>query len=242
MRKVCVIGDNEYLYLAIREIIQKQNLGGKYEFTFFVSESKTQTDNRSEWGKLDAINLNKVSSRFLEQYDLYISLHCRQIFPEKMVRKFRCINVHPGYNPYNRGWYPQVFSIMNKKPVGVTIHEMDSKLDHGAIIYREEVKIEANDTSWSVYQKIQQKERELLEQHLIELLEGNYQKYIPETEGNINYKKDFEGLCQIDLDRKATYGEVIDFLRAMSFNDYKNAYFLDKNGDRIYVKVEMRKR
>ena len=51
------------------------------------------------------------------------------MFPVDMVRNYRCINVHPGLNPYNRGWFPQTFSLVNHFPVGVTIHEMDAHLD-----------------------------------------------------------------------------------------------------------------
>ncbi len=241
MKQVCVISDNEALYQAFRKIIEKQVLTSKYKFAFFTSEKEIK-DIPPRWNdELAVINLKEESDLFLRQYDLFISLHSKQIFPADMVQRYRCINIHPGYNPYNRGWYPQVFSIINKKPVGVTIHEMDTQMDHGPIIYRERIEIEAADTSGSVYQKIYKKECELLALHLEELIEGNYRKSMPEAEGNINYKQDFKQLCLIDMDKAATYREVIDFLRAMTFDGYYNAYFIDEHGDKIYVKLDMDK-
>jgi hypothetical protein len=43
-------------------------------------------------------------------YDVIISWHCRQIFPKELIERVRCINIHPGFNPYNRGYFPHVFS------------------------------------------------------------------------------------------------------------------------------------
>lgn len=77
----------------------------------------------------------------LRDYSCVIALHCKQVFPAELVKGIRCINIHPGLNPYNRGWFPHVFSIINGLPVGVTLHEMDKELDHGPIIDQEELKV-----------------------------------------------------------------------------------------------------
>lgn len=242
MKKIGVVVDNAFLYKGLKHIIEKQSLEKKYEFHYFFSEGHKPLENQlCQYSDLTAINLERMSLQLSEQFDLLLSLHCKQKFPANLVNTCRCINIHPGYNPYNRGWYPQVFSIINKKPIGVTIHEMDVQFDHGPIIYRELIEIEDSDTSYSVYRKIQKKECELLDKHLLTLIEGNYKTQIIDVEGNINYKKDFDKLCKIDLGKNATYREVIDFLRAMTFNEYNNAYFIDENGDKIYVKIELTK-
>ena len=41
------------------------------------------------------------------------------------------MNLHPSYLPYNRGKDPYVWSILNEKPFGTTIHEMNEKIDDG---------------------------------------------------------------------------------------------------------------
>ena len=45
-----------------------------------------------------------------------------------------CINVHPAYQPYNRGAYTNVWSIVEKTPAGVTVHYIDEGVDTGDII------------------------------------------------------------------------------------------------------------
>ena len=80
-----------------------------------------------------------------------------------------------------------------------------------------------------------------MEEHLADLLTGNYTFTPMEGEGNLNTKQDFEALREIPLERPATYGEVIDFLRAMTHAPYKNAYFIDKDGKKVYVSINLEK-
>ena len=185
------------------------------------------------------IRLKELNDDFFSVYDLFISLHCKQLFPTELVNHYRCINIHPGYNPYNRGWYPQVFSIINKLPVGVTIHEMDADLDHGGIIAQCVVPVYSWSTSFSVYTDIQNKEIEMLTEYLPTLLRGDYELKQPQGEGNINFNKDFTELCEIKLDEKVTWRDAIDRLRALSFNGYNNAFFIDDNNVKIWVDLRL---
>jgi methionyl-tRNA formyltransferase len=55
-----------------------------------------------------AIDLNddQCVSDLKESYHLILSFNCKQIFPADLVSSVTCKNVHPGFNPYNRGWFP----------------------------------------------------------------------------------------------------------------------------------------
>ena len=152
--KVCVITDNRFIYDNFIRIIADRKYK-EIEFDFYCSLVKGGSPLE---GITPTINLKKCDEEQYSSYDLFISLHCKQIFPDRLVNNYRCVNVHPGLNPYNRGWFPQAFSIINKLPVGVTIHEMDSLLDHGPIIIQKEVAIESWETSFDVYTKIQRME------------------------------------------------------------------------------------
>lgn len=149
----------------------------------------------------------------------------------------RCVNIHPGLNPYNRGWYPQVFSIINKLPIGVTIHEMDEFVDHGPIIIQKEIKIEDYETSFDVYKKLLETSIELIKENLMNIIYGNYRVSFPNIEGNLNLRKDFVNLLEIDMAKIATYREVIDFLRAMTFKGHNNAFFMIKMEEKCFWKL-----
>jgi dTDP-4-amino-4,6-dideoxyglucose formyltransferase len=176
----------------------------------------------------------------VDHYEMIFSLHCKQIFPPDLVNSVKCINIHPGLNPDNRGWFPQVFSILNSLPCGATIHEIDEQLDHGPIICQKEIKIEMWDTSLTAYNKILDAEIDLLSENIEKILDRKYETFIKE-EGNLNLKKDFDDLCKIDLDSKDSFKNHINKLRALTHGNYANAYFIDESGDKVYVKLELKK-
>jgi len=222
--KILVISDNTFIKEKIIEIFKSKN---------------TKCD------LFESKDLNFKNNLFIDylisEYELIISAHCKKIFPKKLVESTRCINLHPGYNPYNRGWFPQVFSILNKLPLGATIHEMDEGLDSGDIIFQEEVPISNSDDSLSLYNKVLQKEINLFQNNFDKIIEGSYKKIRPKSKGNLNLKKDFDNLCKLDLNNIGTMGEHIDLLRALSHGDFENAYFLDKENKKIKVKIELKK-
>jgi methionyl-tRNA formyltransferase len=238
VKKILVLSDNEYLIKAFHSLISSfENVLVDYTCS---PQNDSLLSNQNLPVRISALNVKESWTQL--DYDLIFSLHCKQLFPSGLVKKIRCINVHPGFNPYNRGWFPQVFSILNGMKAGATIHEIDEELDHGAIIAQKEVEIEPWDTSLSAYNKIQQAEVELLKTTLGNIISNNYETRVLAQEGNINLKKDFNSLCKIDLDKKVAMQEAIDYLRAMSHGNYKNAYFIDKKtGGRVFVSIELKK-
>lgn len=206
---------------------------------FISPQSERAFKKELDEGSVSSIDLKADYRRFLTGYDIGFSCHCKQIFPAELVETIKCFNVHPGLNPHNRGWFPQVFSIINGLPVGATIHEMDRKIDHGAIVVQEEVAVSASDTSKSVYEKIIHAEFRLFETVIDNILDDNYSSISLSAEGNYNSLSDFKNLCEIDLDKEVTFRDAINYLRAMTFDGYDNAYFYDENGRKVYVSIKM---
>ena len=165
----------------------------------------------------------------------------RKIFDKKLVESTRIVNIHPGLNPYNRGMYPHIFSIVNGLPTGATIHEVDEKIDNGDIIVQKEVQMYMYEDSKELHERIMKVEMELFESNFDEIIYGTYTKTKPHTGGNINYKKDFKELCEINLWDVDTFEGHINKLRALTYGDYKNVYFYDDDGNKIYIKVELSK-
>lgn len=232
---VLILTDNKFLYqeiIPITNAIENINFVFKYSYNNykFIDEFKNDETFQS-------LNIKRDYEQLIGKFNLIISIHCKQIFPSKLVNSVRCINVHPGLNPFNRGWFPQVFSILNKLPCGVTIHEMDEQVDHGGVIYQKSVDSYEWDTSLTLYNRILEVEIELLKKYLVDLINKNY-KTETVSEGNINYINDFKSLCKIDLDKKVTMGQAIDTLRALTHGEYKNAYFETKEGS-VYLSLNL---
>jgi len=243
MKKILLLTDNEELLKRFKTLIKDKGLDKNSEFYFnyaFSFNNKAFLEKFKHSGWIKPLKVKDEVDFLVEEYDMLFSLHCKQIFPSKLVNHVKCINVHPGLNPNNRGWFPQVFSIINSLPCGATVHEIDVHLDHGPIICQKEVKIEMWDTSLTAYNKILDAEIELLSANLVNILNNEYETTVKE-EGNLNLKKDFDDLCKIDLDDRDTFRNHINKLRALTHGDYANAYFIDNLGNKIHLKLELKK-
>jgi methionyl-tRNA formyltransferase len=231
---VLVITDNVYLAQKFREIVAaKAELA---QTTFHYACSAASTTAMATHG-IAPVHVRTEWPQLVAAYDLIISAHCKQLFPAEMVTAVRCVNIHPGLNPYNRGWFPQVFSILNKLPLGATIHEIDAELDHGALIVQLPVPVYAYDTSLTAYNRVQAAELELVDKHIVAIVNGTYATRQPATEGNLNLKKDFNRLLELNLEEVLTMRQAIDRLRALTHGEYRNAYFLDEAGRKVYVNI-----
>jgi methionyl-tRNA formyltransferase len=238
MKKVLVVIDNIFQYERIKRIISLKDLNAKFSFKHSPVKSAI-------WGHEDfidktvsIINVKEEFDSIISTFDLVISVHCFQFFPQELVRGIRCLNIHPGYNPINRGWYPQVFSIVNQLEIGATIHEMDEKLDNGPIIVRSFVEKYSWDTSYTLYNRVLEKEIELLENNFEKIIDGSYDIVIPESTGNMYSKKDFHNLCKLDLNEVGSFKSFYDKIRALTHGEYKNGYFIDEiTGKKVFVSI-----
>ncbi len=231
-----IFTDNVYMYNNFIKIIEKKNLKKLHDFEYACSSSNIlfkKIDNVRE------LNIKDQTNNLINKFDLIISCHSKQIFPPLLVNNVRCINIHPGLNPYNRGWYPQVFSIINKMPLGATIHEMDEEVDHGAIIVQKEVELYNWDTSLTAYNRVLEAELDLLYKSIESIIDETYEAVPMEYEGNYNSKQDFNKLCKLNLKEKMTVEELIDRLRALTHGTYSNAYFIDSEDRKIYLSLEL---
>lgn len=236
--KILIISDNPELSSHVIQLLtyepQLKNLAYELRYSF-----RNHSPESMEALGATSIDLSKdlEVENINNSFDVVFSLHCKQIFPTTLVNNVTCINVHPGYNPYNRGWYPQVFSIINKLPAGVTIHLMNSEIDHGPIIYQEKIPTHEHETSFDIYQKVIAKEKEMLKTHFSNLVFGNYKTFNAKHNGNYNSITDFNNLCELNLDNTASLKEHIDLMRALSHDKFKNAYFISSDGKKNYITI-----
>ena len=233
---VLVLTDNLYLAQEFQKLTATKLELEQVRFTYCCSP--TSADTMRPFG-IEPVQVRSAWPQLVQRYSLVISAHCKQLFPAEMVQQVRCVNIHPGLNPYNRGWFPQVFSILNKLPLGATIHEIDAELDHGAIIVQQPVPVQAYDTSLTAYTRVQAAELELVDEHLVAIVAGTYATTAPGQEGNLNLKKDFNKLLELDLDETLTMRQALDRLRALTHGTYRNAYFYGENGEKIYVNITL---
>lgn len=88
-----------------------------------------------------------------QKFDLGISYTYRYIVSENIlsVLKFNVVNLHNSYLPWNRGADPNLWSLVESTPRGVTLHYMEAELDKGAIIAQEIVPVLPGETLKTSY-------------------------------------------------------------------------------------------
>lgn len=74
-----------------------------------------------------------------QQFDLSVSYTYRYILTEDVLEALNnnVVNIHNSLLPWNRGADPNLWSIVEKTPRGVTLHYVDTGLDKGSIIAQE---------------------------------------------------------------------------------------------------------
>jgi methionyl-tRNA formyltransferase len=150
-----------------------------------------------------------------------------------------CINLHPAFLPYNRGAYPNVWSIVDKTPSGVTIHYIDEGIDTGDIIVQEEVPVSGTDTGASLYQKLETAMLNLFQKTWPAIREGSaLRKPQNKNAGTFHRHSDVQRVDEIDLQKSYVAEDLLNAIRARTFPPYPGAFFR-MDGKKIYVRLEL---
>lgn len=231
-RRILVIADSPVLRARFDELVEERELKRRVD----------RIEVRSSDGRdVPRIDVASAAADIAREFDLLLSLHCRQIIPLSLTDAMTCINLHPGYNPHNRGWFPHVFGLIRGLPIGATLHQMTSRIDDGPIIARRVVQTHAWDDSSTIYERVQAAELDLLEAHLESLLAGDFQTIREAATEPPNSQRDFSQLCELDLEAAGTVGSTLTTLRALSHPPFWNAFFTAPDGTRVFVRLTLRR-
>jgi methionyl-tRNA formyltransferase len=174
--------------------------------------------------------------------DLVVSVGYGHLVPPDVlsIPPEGCINLHPSYLPHNRGKSPNVWSIVEGTPAGVTLHYMDEEFDTGEIIERREMEVGFDATGKDLHERLERAQFDLFTD-VWPRIEGGDVETTPQSadEGRYHSVADFRDLCEIDPEATYEAKELLDVLRALTFPPFDNAY-LELDGERYYVDVEIR--
>ncbi len=91
-----------------------------------------------------------------QRFDLAVSYTYRHILTEAQLEilDHNAVNIHNSFLPWNRGADPNIWSIVDDTPRGVTLHYMYEDLDRGDIIVQELVEERPGETLRSSYEDL----------------------------------------------------------------------------------------
>jgi methionyl-tRNA formyltransferase len=166
-------------------------------------------------------------------FDYILESEFLALFPKGVI------NLHPSLLPFNRGQYPNVWSIVEGTPAGATIHYIDEGIDTGDIVAQREVVIEPTDTGGSLYAKLEMCCLELFRETWPMIKLGTAPRIPQPPEAGTSHRtRDVELIDRIELDQSVTARELINILRARTFPPYKGAYFMDQ-GRRVGLRLQL---
>tara|TARA_B100001057_G_C22862247_1_gene955005 strand:+ start:3929 stop:4489 length:561 start_codon:yes stop_codon:yes gene_type:complete len=133
----------------------------------------------------------------ISNYDLIISFGYRRIIKRKILKlaKRPIINLHMSYLPFNRGSHPSFWSFYKNTIKGVTIHEMNDKIDAGPIIIQKKINFNISKNKRTTFNQVYKKSFIVLENLFIKNFKKirlkNYKlKKNLISKGSIHKKKD----------------------------------------------------
>jgi len=114
---------------------------------------------------------------------------------------------------------------------------MDEGIDTGDYIARKEVKVSPEDTGKTLYKKIEFACIEIFKETWPSIISGNFMQYNQiNEEGSFHQKKDVNLIDHINLDKSYNARNLINILRARTFDNYESAYFKE-DGKKYYIRV-----
>ncbi len=153
-------------------------------------------------------NINKKN---IKNSDLIISFGYRKIIKEKILKisKRPILNLHISYLPYNRGSHPNFWSFIMNTPKGVTIHEIDKKIDMGNIVFRKKVFFKKNlDLTFNESYRILIKEIEkLFIKNYTKIINGTY---VPKK---IKFKGSFHKSSELPKSLRSWNIKISEFIK-----------------------------
>ena len=173
--------------------------------------------------------------------DIIVSSFFAYIIKPELIQipPMGCVNLHPSYLPYNRGWHPNVWPILDGTPAGVTLHYIDEGVDTGDIIAQKIVEVEPTDTGGTLHQRLTRELVELFKDTWPRIKAGTNCRISQEaSKATLHKRIDMDSLEHIDLDKSYLGRDLINLLRGRTYPPYPAAYFVH-NGRRVYVRAEL---
>lgn len=212
MKKVVFLGTKPIGYDSLAYLISLQETL-HYEIIAVGTKERTEFGTDKNIQSLANQHGIKVlaDDEAIPECDIIYSVQYHKILKQAAISKAKmiAINLHLAPLPDYRGCNQFSFALFHgAKTFGVTIHQIDTGIDSGAILFEDRFAI---DEKWWVndlFEVSNQRGLALLKATWADILAGNYtpvdQATLIATRGlNIHYRKDIEQLKCIDLNEDA---------------------------------------
>tara|TARA_B100000287_G_C20674248_1_gene794635 strand:+ start:5330 stop:5935 length:606 start_codon:yes stop_codon:yes gene_type:complete len=162
----------------------------------------------------------------IDKCDIFISVLYDKIVDNKFLVDRDCYNFHPAILPEYAGVGTMTWSILNnEKYHGITLHLIDSGIDTGDIIDITKIRIDDNETSYSLNKKTIKKMLGFFKEKFYIILEKKYK----------TIKQDFSKRNLYSYNDLDTLLDLSKYMRATYFPDKTSPYYYDESNKKQEV-------
>lgn len=149
------------------------------------------------------------------------------------------VNIHHSYLLKYKGRYSTSWAIINARKLnhwlhGTTLHFIDENLDEGKIIGSYSCEITEDDTSESLFNKVEILAFRLFKDFFPKIIHGSVENFLEEDKNSFFY--DVDSNKNLEIPYGTPIEEVYDFVRAWSFKDRPKPFF-NHDGKKIYLSI-----
>lgn len=183
---------------------------------------------------IDFINIVRSS-------DIGLSGYFGHKIPMELISEFKhgIVNLHPSLLPIGRGSHPIVWSILENKKQGATIHLMDSSLDTGEILWQSEIQGSISDTSENIYVKATDILLENVSQIVQDWVDGKLELKSNSGESTVHKAVDLKEVQEKNLETIDSLENHIKWINAMKFANGGRAIVKNSKGEKWRVEIHM---
>ncbi|MBL7720346.1 MAG: hypothetical protein JNL72_16025 [Flavipsychrobacter sp.] len=243
-KKLIFLGSKPIGYECFRYLLAVREQMG-------IDISGILTNVRKEFG--DAHDLNQLAAEQnipvlsgpddLVECDILYSVQYHKILKQHHIDQARqiAVNLHMAPLPEYRGSNQFSYALIDgKEEFGTTIHVMDSRIDHGDILFQERFPIPERCWVNDLYQLTYEASLALFKETLPAIVSGNYtrtpQATLEDRYGtSLHFRHEINELKNID---PAWDAEKIDrYVRATSMPGFEPPYYIE-DGKKVYFSQE----
>ena len=155
--------------------------------------------------------------------------------------KGELINLHPSLLPIGRGADPIPWSIIDQKKQGITIHQIDSDLDTGQILFQKEIQTNISMNSGDIYDVCM---RELFQEFIRIRPQWEEKRIKAKRQDGIKTKihnlTELNNRRIINEDEIGTFGDFLRIMQASSFSDGRRPLLRDNFGKLWEINISIR--
>ncbi len=166
--------------------------------------------------------LENANDANFEASPIALSVHYPRILkPPFLARYQKIYNVHPGYLPYGRGFYPVFWALWENTPAGATFHEINAGIDEGDIVKQIKVAYTETDTGGSLHARVRDAEKILLMEAWEKLTRGETLRvFAQQGSGTYHSRREFFALKQNAAWKNFSAEELVKLARCLTFPGY----------------------